>query len=561
MLLRRVKLQNFGAFHGTFDFELESDVTILTGANDAGKSSLLRGIELAASDKPMQDSWGNHERNASSAIPAQSDPSIMSEAHFLIHEGSDLQGSQNVGIESDDFIIFRRTLSRENARNDSETHLKKYPPGHSFNAKLPAVVVPSAGEKFLVNDSIDLSKPSPADSNLLALAFDGKFNARHAAGATPLAWRRQVANASDLLNEKLGRLLPKQGGLKFDLAHDLGGSRDKLGVTLRDQHDGVTPFGDRGTGVRRIISLLAELLTLHKGAHHKIILIDEPENSLHADAQHLMREFLFSLTADKRTQVVYATHSPSMINPLRGQQLRLLRRERVDGVVTTVQVKRADEENFLQLRTSLGLAASDSLLYAPVTVICEGSTEVGNFPRFFEKLIRFDALGGKDVRKLLGLCTFLDGNGDSVDYFARLAANQGARPILFLDGDKRPPGKQPLDREGVPTIYLPKGKELEDLVPPSRYLRALSDLTGVQFEGDPVATFQAWVSGAPNRETPAFSKKVEMWFRSHYPNRYPQKKALMKRALEMCEEGEIEPTPFRQLLERIEEQLAGTSFS
>jgi hypothetical protein len=122
-------------------------------------------------------------------------------------------------------------------------------------------------------------------------------------------------------------------------------------------------------------SILAQLLTYHKGAHHKLVILDEPENSLHPDAQHLLREFLFDLTEGGQTQVVYATHSAAMINPMRPDQIRVLVRGKSGQTATTKLLSRPTDANFFGLRTSLGMSAADSLLFAPITITCRSRVE------------------------------------------------------------------------------------------------------------------------------------------------------------------------------------------
>ncbi len=211
--------------------------------------------------------------------------------------------------------------------------------------------------------------------------------------------------------------MPVPSSLRFHFM-PIEGNRKMISVLLQDRHEAITPFGMRGAGVKKMITLLAELLTSHADAHHRILLLDEPENSLHADAQHLLREFLFNLTVTGRTQVVYATHSPCMINPMRPEQVRLLRRSTLNGKPVSVILPQATDSNFLALRTSLGISASDSLLYAPVTVVIEGDTEFKCLAPIIRTFLEATRLKTFCVGQwqLLSLSHFLDGMGDNYEF-------------------------------------------------------------------------------------------------------------------------------------------------
>ena len=51
MILRKLRIQGFGPFHTEETIYIEPDVTILTGRNDTGKSTVLKAIELLLTNK------------------------------------------------------------------------------------------------------------------------------------------------------------------------------------------------------------------------------------------------------------------------------------------------------------------------------------------------------------------------------------------------------------------------------------------------------------------------------------------------------------------------------
>ena len=94
----------------------------------------------------------------------------------------------------------------------------------------------------------------------------------------------------------------------------------------------------------------------------------------------MLRGVLEELGKDPLIQVIYVTHSPSTINTMRPGSIRVLSRHQVDGVATTWIENASFEDNYIRVRSSLGLNPSDSLLYAPTAkltlVVGEDGREV-----------------------------------------------------------------------------------------------------------------------------------------------------------------------------------------
>ena len=75
-----------------------------------------------------------------------------------------------------------------------------------------------------------------------------------------------------------------------------------------------------GSGEVAIVSCVRQVLSAPKGS---LILLDEPEVSLHPGAQYELREFLFSQIMRRGHQVVLSTHSPSFIDDLPPAAIKL----------------------------------------------------------------------------------------------------------------------------------------------------------------------------------------------------------------------------------------------
>jgi hypothetical protein len=341
--------------------------------------------------------------------------------------------------------------------------------------------------------------------------------------------------------------------LEFDIRKITTNGTEKLILFFRDKHKGRTPMHIRGAGIQKIVSLMATLIGLDLNSEHLYILFDEPENSLHADAQHMLRSFLEELATFEMVQVIYATHSTSMINTMRSHSIRLLERDNRDGKATSIINNRPISENLYPVRSSLGISPGDSLLYAPITLVVEGYTEIFGLPILLKRLYEENIEGFQQVDELLAQTHLLDGQGDSFEYKCRLAKSQGAQPLIFVDGDKNRKVEKVKEKyPDVPIIRLKQGQEFEEIVSKDTYLNALRELIGKEFVSD---DFEKWEKAANLPPQMMFSKRVERWLQDKFPDVRFDKPLVMKKALEIADLSEIDLRPFLELIENMTELL------
>lgn len=79
-----------------------------------------------------------------------------------------------------------------------------------------------------------------------------------------------------------------------------------------------------GSGEMSASILVHKVLNAPEGS---LILLDEPEVSLHPLAQEKLRDFLLKQILEKRLQVVVSTHSPSFVNRLPKEAIKVFREE------------------------------------------------------------------------------------------------------------------------------------------------------------------------------------------------------------------------------------------
>ncbi len=557
MILTKLVINEIGPFSPQATVNFDREVTVLTGPNDTGKSSVLQIIDIICNSRQLEERYVNLDRISAADRPWTHDPDIFCLATFVMTEHSRrwlAQVEAPAGAEVDVKFTLApqvgrpRTIVTDVRVGDSLTRVN----GGSATRFPKILRLPVEDE---IRAVISVNDLNPVEAKLCQLAF-GPNGAAKLSGLSEPVFRTQLRRGVARLNDKLANIQGASG--RFELVLDRVDSNPlSFAVALRDIHGGDTPPYLRGSGIRKLVTLLVLLLEIDYQSDHVYILFDEPENSLHADMQHFLRSLLEDLAKNENLQVIYATHSPAMINPLKVDALRLFERSNVEDRAVSVVHNRPFERNFVRVRSSLGVSPADLLLYAPITIIVEGATEILGIPYLLLRLHGENVPGFERVPELLASSHFLDGEGDSFEYMCRLAKSQGCKPIIFVDGDKIRRIKQQRVEEqhrDVPIILLPDGQEFEDLVPRVSYFQALAEVSEQDTQHD---VFEQWNATCGLPERVVFTKRVDRWLQDNFDGLSVDKPRTMKRALEISELEQISLESLRQLVNAMSNLLLG----
>lgn len=571
MLLEQITIENFRGAATPLTLTFESTVTVLTGANDAGKSSILDAIHFILGKRVIGEDDVNRDFMATRGEGAwTSDERIRGQAIFIAGGRSAERGSGV--LQPGDRLHFSRTLapSTKEAQAGRARLVEVRRAGAVLEGFDPAknqLGVPRILDLNQalseVRASVVLGQGSPTELRLQEVAFKSASEgvAKSFSGLSNAVNRRAWLNqGAKRMSEWTQTSMPNRGFTwQFD---QVPGERNAVTLELLDSHRGVTPVSMRGRGLQRLLNIL---LALQVDLHPKgptLILMDEPEESLHADSQRMLRREFEKLADRDNVQVIYATHSPAMINNARPGSVRLLERTEIDGVATVRAIDRAHSDNFGPVRTSLGMSLGDSLLFARVTVIVEGITEVYALPVLLQRLYEGGVSGFEDVPELLDYFCLFDGGGDGFALPARLARGFGVDVLVLLDSDKAKRAEEiKRDHPEIEVQLLPAPMEFENLVPAEVYVRAVSELvldgTGVNSAADQIthAAFQKWLAEEPPPEKMMFSKRVDKWIRKRFPDLRFEKVEVMRKAALLVEPESIDAGPLRELLAGVRERL------
>lgn len=440
-----LKIKNFGCI-GAQGISIDIDkIVILVGANNAGKSTILRAFEVVADSlKLNEDEFHNrivspenlpeievHSIATDENKPGENWCTVLGDGKYLIKEKWTWT---NVNAEPKR-IGFNINHGRWAIAADGETMpwgannvaKSRRPKPHRVNTfdnpEVQAKAITSLLKTVLEeniktlkqNEDDELSRYDTIVQNLITLRNESKISQQ----ASVVVIQEQANQILEKIfpNHELKIISPESTA---PIAIDLLGEEFDIEMGLID---GVSlPLEKQGSGTRRtalwtILKLLADkgvrarpasgkAKTLHEPvgpntAH--ILLLDEPEVSLHPKAIQNARDVLYSLPDNENWQVMITTHSPSFID-LSKDHTTIIRVEKnaQDHIEATTlfrpsqaQLDEDDKEN-LKLINLFDSHVSDAFFGGNILVV-EGDTEYAAFNYIKQKELE---IGNNDYHDL-----------------------------------------------------------------------------------------------------------------------------------------------------------------
>lgn len=152
-----------------------------------------------------------------------------------------------------------------------------------------------------------------------------------------------------------------------------------LDVRVRDTRHGFTGnFSQRSSGFQWFFSFLAAFSEFEDRGNGVIVLLDEPALNLHGRAQTDFLRFINERLA-ANSQVIYATHSPFMVDPSHLDRVRVLEDKGFEvGSVVTKDVRTVSADSLLPLQAALGHDIAQSITLGVEDEVMDGSGDLND---------------------------------------------------------------------------------------------------------------------------------------------------------------------------------------
>ncbi|ABH00801.1 conserved hypothetical protein (plasmid) [Rhodococcus jostii RHA1] len=169
-----------------------------------------------------------------------------------------------------------------------------------------------------------------------------------------------------------------------------------------------------GFGEGRVVYMVT---AMESAPLQSLFVLEEPETSLHGDAQRRLARYLVDVCSRRGHQIVMTTHSSAILSQLNRKSVIYLRRDREGGLTATTGLSTYQIDSYLQSedRSSNG------------STICVEDQFAKCFATEILRICNADLLGG---------CNFITiGGGQEIPKAVELLRDAGLRAVGITDGD------------------------------------------------------------------------------------------------------------------------------
>lgn len=510
--LKSVSVSKYRSIDKQSKFEV-GDYTVLVGPNNQGKSNLMRAAVLALE---VIENWSRLPEGYAAGTEVPTSVLVRNGLRSGVRRGlserSRYRAREAIGYSWEtDFPVFAQTRSgvskKTSIRLDFELSKAEQvqfqeETGLSINEKLPLVVelgerkssigIPkqrgsghkekaSSIARFITDRLALLYIPAVRPASVAINVADEILGARRRILARSPQYAEYIAKieeleaeaaseVSEIIGQTLQRFMPQVQSVALE-TRSLTRSAGLEDIQINDGAG--TSLTAKGDGIQSLVALALTLEWTKSNSNldrQLIVAIEEPESHLHPAGVHELRRILQGMAESQ--QVLITTHSQSLINANRLGR----------NVIVSDGGARA-ARTIVDLRKSLGVLVSDSLIGAEVMVIGEGLHDA----RLLQALL---VSRSSEVSELVASRRVVFESAGSATKISTIvvAANTiMSKPVVVLDGDgagKREAHKLLesglVDRSClVQLTRVHAGEsELEDLLEYSTYAPLIEDRIG-----------------------------------------------------------------------------------
>jgi len=373
------------AFKSIFElaFPIDAKVTVLIGANESGKTNILRALNHfstgAVFDNSLTCQYSDYYYQGKC-------PEVTIEYSQISKDNRrSLLRFSEAFKECESFLIRKDGPDLEDYHvmiGDAEIPVREI---DRFLQILPRILyfedVPLIKSQVTLRDLLDGREEFRTERNLLRI---GGINSPEIIFEDTTRGRRASEEAGRLITQQIRRVWSQEPTVEIKL--NVNGS-----ILYIDISDGTTVFDtpeSRSIGFRWYLSFYINFIaqTFEARANEFVFLIDEPGIHLHPAGQRDLSRVIEDLAI--KNQIIYTTHSPFMINREHPQRVRVVSKDK-DGTRVDSEAYR---ENWKPLRSSIGLMIGDLFFFSDSGMILEVPSK--GFP-FVRKAVKAKAEDGR----------------------------------------------------------------------------------------------------------------------------------------------------------------------
>lgn len=446
MYIKNIEIENYRNFNN-FRMDFHDGLNVIVGANNCGKTGLLKAIHLISCPEDIcTDDFNKNNIKQNYSSKYQEAPPEITIKYLIEHDISEdntedesitkllsfigmdkINESKSVSTDPLKYTItacvkmryslnakeIGRYLEEAKKTNTFEEYydilklFEKHYSWHYTNGMSEFEIDKKEATNIFKVDFIEAERNSgtvyketkgeidrflKADENVASIH---KFQQDLSSEMKKLI-EQVLTNIQSLINNERNAIGLEKGNVA--IAQDIRSTisiSDSYVIDVKDTKSGYTvPLSHNGLGYNNLINMymLIRLTEIKKGRDFRILCLEEPESHLHPAMQYKLFKFLKNLDeANNLNQQIFVTTHSSNITAVAGLDNMFMmdykrQDDNEDCVQQSLQIQFRDNENSKKhMMKFLDVTRSD-MLFADKVILVEGIAEKLLLPKFMEKL-------------------------------------------------------------------------------------------------------------------------------------------------------------------------------
>lgn len=408
-------------------------VTILTGPNGTNKSSILRSLQCCCTKNVLETHW--FATDLDNINPDQKYifgykvPSGMNVESLQVYKGNSSKTDRSKDYWESDRPrkMYSMKLMKDYPNNPKDKNYKsdRWKKINTeviyldFRSELPAFdILMNFTWRNNLRNNRERKRFIRTRSHILEEVFknDPPKKSHKIKGSERIL--RPLIDLSPENVTAISQILGKEYSKISLVKHDLF---DAQGYTAQ-LYSGEKKYSEAFAGSGEFATIML-VHAISSARDNSLILLDEPETSLHPGAQKELMDFILQKSIEKKSQVVIATHAPALIESLPPQAIKALDIDPIDNKIILKSQECSPKEAFLRIGASvqnekINIIVEDQLAKA---FLIAAMSRFNGAESILEAEIKIYPGGASAINKYAGLSSLYDS------------------PVyIVLDGDQRP---------------------------------------------------------------------------------------------------------------------------
>lgn len=404
MKIESFTINNYRSITQAYKVHLDSEMTVLLGKNNEGKSNILKALsgvfyiisllkdnvevknlsEMIYKFRPSRlrkitlgQEWDYvWERDFPISKQKKNSTGKTSfDLNFILTQEEQEEFYEEVGHHFNQKLPFRIIIDK-NRKIDIKIPKRAYG-GRTKNFNTKINLIAQFISKHLSLVFIPAIRPADTSLRVVGNLLSNRVSA-HRKDAEYEQALQTIKKIHDAELKKLQNELEKIIKVFIPNIQSIEIEAGLWGIVDRDEireikiNDGIkTSIYEKGEGLQSLIAL-GVMQTSKKFNDESILVVDEPESHLHPAGIRQVKDSLTQIA--KNSQVIIATHSPILVN-----------RDNLSANVIVNNRKAKPVKSIKEIREILGIAVSDNLVNAEFVVLVEGETDKKLLTHFLSK--------------------------------------------------------------------------------------------------------------------------------------------------------------------------------